>query len=130
MKCYKVIMVKYNTGTGRPKMVSVGVIGKYELEYRINQKTEPLIGKIFVFKDVEFAKMFSKDLNGRSEEHILECECGELKEAQYACPMMNDGYLEQWWAFIDENGRSLMNPMLVPPGTYFTNWVIPIKVVR
>lgn len=141
MKCFKVARNIQN------EFISSSMIEKHSLVYRIGEKTVPLVGKIFVFEDIQSAKDFRKEriswanaFNADREYIILECKCGPMEvilsaESPYDL-LRGDPYtVEDWWEEVWHkarwNGRygyRKESSCRTPWGSFVTDWVIPMRI--
>ena len=96
----------------------------YSLQYELNEKTLPDVGKIFCFDTLENAKIFA----GNAPFHILKCKGKKAKyQRKYIIRNANAFNVENCWL---KKGylRGLRNtyPTL---GTIFMDWIIPLEEV-
>jgi len=131
--CYKVVRlyhekISYNSSV--PYFTSSSVSIETRLKYEIGSKTTPIIphSKIFVFKNIKDATSFKAHSPSCESLFILRCRCGELKQRRKKVVWWTRDFedITDFWA------GELQNFILTSPikGTYLTNWVIPIEIVR
>jgi len=132
-------------------------LGNHCLNYTLNVKTTPKIGKIFVFKSLSAAKNFNKKFNYQvlDQVEILKCETDESTIQPIhirACVSGDDAFTVFWKSGISsaprkissniyrkfcgkvgidfkEDKHGILENMQTPRGSYVTDWVIPTEIV-
>lgn len=117
MQCYKVVLK--NKFGYRSAIVSSK---RYLLYYRIGEEVKPNIGRIYVFKNLYWARTFARQYRGRV---ILLCECGDLeKESTVGYETSRWQSIKDWW---EKYAGKLRYGRSAPDESYSTEWVKPIR---
>lgn len=123
--CYKVV------GVRRGKKVSCFARSPYSLVYERNVEVKPCIGKMFVFKHLDHARLFAR-ARGRKTE-IWEAYGTNLEKLRTRhIPFFDDVglYRRFWKAFQNsESWRMLTAEMPVPANTFLADSLVLVRKV-
>lgn len=92
---------------------SISTSGLYRLQYKLNEWTEPKIGKIFVFKEKEDAIWFQLLGSPCSYSEIYKCEA-ENAEPMERCAMCIEPSITKFW----KGKTKPYHDQKTPKGTY------------
>lgn len=123
------------------RYISVSTIGKFKITYKLNKKSSPNIGKIFIFKNREHARKFRSELlkwggsDRRSFYKILKVKSGNTC---YRVPehIISDSYshdaITKFWSYynlgITPDRTTWDWP--TPEGTMLSDYITPIEEIR
>ncbi len=102
---------------------------RYGLRYKLNEVTNPIVGKIFVFNNRKNARAFKSDCcDGIIKTKILKCKCDNVVEL-HRCPVRyNTADVADFW-----NGHKFLHQIQTfkpPTGTFVTNSLIPVEISK
>ena len=124
-KCYKAVdaQTKYFLSYTLPDYIT--------LTYPLNQIVRPEIGQILVFQELECAEAYHRNIGRTLHYAILRCECGPLTKITWLLhsSLLSPQRVAKFWADPEAYSEDA-HLVVVPLGTYATDWVKPIEVVR
>ena len=101
---------------------SSDVSGRWQLEYKLNEKTHPSTGEVFVFPDLRNAVRYASDTH-----EVLLVECGELTRQYWFCGLPATQWSKWWRANREEKVAFFLHHAW--EGCHTTPWVIPRRRV-
>lgn len=107
-------------------LVSPFSIDKYKVAYNPYKRTYPLIGKLFVYNDIDIALEVIEHTSNDNLE-IWECEVGNA-EHWYFVPVNNIPSI--WETYWRCGTGSLISVIGTPPETYACDWVMITRRVQ
>jgi len=93
-----------------------------ELNYKIGKVVVPKIGKIFVFKELKYARFFTFASTMYS---ILECETSEKIEKLNFRALCDTKSIKDFWS----GNYKCQLPWNTPDGTYIVNSLTPLRII-
>jgi len=94
------------------------------LEYELYKITLPLVGRIFVFKELENAKLFK---NYREDWTILKGFAAEPRKIKLVCSLYDQKkFLSKFWK---ESKHNHITSKYAPRGSYSCSSFLPIEIV-
>jgi len=99
------------------------------IEYKLNEKAFPEIGKLFVFKNLERAKICLSNIQNEQTFFVFEGEVENCRRIFRVCSYMRD-YFTFWEAKKNhKNPRNYVITGPAPQGSYVCDSFTPTKIV-